>query len=76
MGSWSNLANMANTPTSGGSMKKSVAMQSFELFKRQAREKEERERLRREQEVQRRQNSEKVVRQRMMKEREKQRYVL
>ena len=41
MGSWSNLANLAknNTPSNA---KKAATMQSFEQFKKQAKEKEER----------------------------------
>jgi hypothetical protein len=41
MGSWSNLANMSknNIPNAA---KKAATMQSFELFKKQAKEKEER----------------------------------
>ena len=41
MGSWSSLANMA-TPTSGQAKKKNAAMESFEQFKKAAKEKEER----------------------------------
>ena len=41
MGSWSNLANMS-TPTSGQAKKKNAAMESFEQFKKAAKEKEER----------------------------------
>ena len=50
-----------STPTSSGAKRASSANQSFELFKKQAREKEERERLMREQEEQRKQNTEKQV---------------
>ena len=41
MGSWSSLANMS-TPTSGQAKKKNAAMESFEQFKKAAKEKEER----------------------------------
>ena len=41
MGSWSSLANMS-TPTSGQARKKNAAMESFEQFRKAAKEKEER----------------------------------
>jgi hypothetical protein len=42
MNSWSKLASLSQTPSSLGAAKKTSTMQSFEQFRRQAKEKEER----------------------------------
>ncbi|XP_041370721.1 bromodomain-containing protein 3-like isoform X2 [Gigantopelta aegis] len=70
--SWSSLANAAQN-MGPGSNKKASAKQSFEQFKKQAKEKEERERTLREQESLRRQQKEKAERERLRLERERQR---
>ncbi|KAK3088400.1 hypothetical protein FSP39_018721 [Pinctada imbricata] len=67
--SWSSLAAGSSTT----SVKKPNAMQSFELFKKQAKEKEEREKALKEQEEQRKIQKEHMERERQRKERERMR---
>ncbi|KAK6195468.1 hypothetical protein SNE40_000893 [Patella caerulea] len=69
--SWSSLAMGANSNQAGG--RKSNAMSSFEQFKKQAKEKEEREKMIQEQAVRRQQQKEKAERDRVRMEQERQR---
>ncbi|CAE1317378.1 Bromodomain-containing protein 4B,Bromodomain testis-specific protein,Bromodomain-containing protein 3,Bromodomain-containing protein 4,Homeotic protein female sterile,Bromodomain-containing protein 4A,Bromodomain-containing protein 2 [Acanthosepion pharaonis] len=68
-GSWSSL--VMNSSTSGSAVRKTSAMECFEVFRKQAKEKEERDRALKEQEEQRR--LEKVDRERKRLEWERQR---
>ncbi|KAL3871462.1 hypothetical protein ACJMK2_039458 [Sinanodonta woodiana] len=71
VGSWSSLANMSSGSTH--SSVKKTALSSFELFRKAAKEKEEREKALKEQEEFRKTQKEKEERERMRQEKERQR---
>ncbi|XP_074655384.1 bromodomain-containing protein 2-like isoform X2 [Tubulanus polymorphus] len=73
MNSWSSLANLGSQQTgqSGSAQRKTTAMNSFEQFKKAAKEKEERERAQREQADLRRAQREQIERERIRAEQER-----